>query len=173
MKVAVGSKNPTKIEGVRKAFEEFFGKVDIHPFEVKTSIPLQPFNEQTILGAIERAKKCYKKDFNFSVGIEAGLFKVPYTSTGYMDFQVAAVYNGEKLSIGFGPGFEYPRKVVEEVLKGREVGKVMEEMTGIKNLGKKFGAIYYLSKGVVSRIELSRIAVIMALLPFISNKFDI
>lgn len=171
MKIAVGSRNPTKVEGIRRAFEEFFGKVEIYSFEVKTSIPPQPFDEQTILGAIERAKKCYREEFNFSVGLEAGLFRVPYTTTGYVDFQVAAVYDGKRLSIGFGPGFEYPKVVIDEVLKGKEVGKVMEEITGIKDIGKKFGAIHFLSKGVISRVDISATAVKMALLPFVSSLY--
>lgn len=169
MRVAVGSKNPTKVEGVKKAFECYFKEVEVEGFEVKTSIPPQPFDFQTIVGAIERAKICWREDFDFSVGIEAGLFKMPYTITGYLDFQVAAVFDGNKIAIGFGPGFEYPPRVVEEVLEGKEVGAVMEKFSGIKDLGKKIGAVYFLSKGVVSRVDLTKMAVLMALIPFINN----
>ncbi|MFN3384524.1 MAG: inosine/xanthosine triphosphatase [Archaeoglobaceae archaeon] len=166
MKVVVGSKNPTKIEGARLAFEQFFGKVEVQSIDVKTKD--QPFDEETIEGAIKRAKLCYSKDFDFSVGIEAGLFRVSKTTSGYMDFQVAAIYNGEDFTLGFGPGFEYPIEVVESAKSGIEVGKTMEKISGIKEIGKKFGAIHFLSKGVISRIELSRIAVTMALIPWIN-----
>ncbi len=83
---------------------------------------------------------------------------------------MAAVYDGEKFSIGFGPGFEYPKTVVEEVLTGKEVGEVMEKVSGIKNLGKKVGAVHYLSKGAISRTDLSRISVTMALIPFVNRE---
>ncbi|MEM3139770.1 MAG: DUF84 family protein [Archaeoglobaceae archaeon] len=39
----------------------------------------------------------------------------------------------------------------------------------MKNLGKKFGAVYYLSRGAVSRTELSRLAVTMALIPWLNS----
>lgn len=167
MRIVVGSKNPTKIEGARLAFEQFFGKVEVESLEVKTKD--QPFDEETIEGAIRRAELSYKKDFDFSVGIEAGLFRVPKTMSGYMDFQVAAIYDGEHFTLGFGPGFEYPIEVVESAKAGVEVGKTMEKISGIEGIGKKFGAIYFLSKGVISRIELSKIAVTMALIPWING----
>jgi inosine/xanthosine triphosphatase len=166
MRVIVGSKNPTKIEGARMAFEQFFGKVEVESVEVKTKA--QPFDDETILGAIERALKSYSDKFDFSVGIEAGLIKVPKTISGYMDFQVAAVFNGESFTIGFGPGFEYPKIVVESAKSGLEVGKTMEKISGIEQIGRKFGAIHYLSKGVISRVELSKLAVTMALLPWVN-----
>ncbi|MEM0301918.1 MAG: inosine/xanthosine triphosphatase [Archaeoglobaceae archaeon] len=168
MKVVVGSRNPTKIEGTRLAFRQFFNEVEV--VSVKVSTPFrQPFNEQTIAGAIERALKSYSPEFDFSVGIEAGLMAIKHTITGYMDFQVAAVYNGERFTLGFGPGFEYPKEVVEKALNGVEVGETMEKISGIKNLGKKFGAVYYLSRGAVSRTELSRLAVTMALIPWLNS----
>lgn len=167
MKIVVGSKNPTKIEGARLAFEQFFGKVEVHSVEVKTKS--QPFDEETIEGALERAISSYRNDFDFSVGIEAGLFRIPRTISGYMDFQVAVIYNGFDFTIGFGPGFEYPVEVVESAKSGIEVGKTMEKISGIKEIGKKFGAIHFLSKGTISRIELSKIAVTMALIPWINR----
>lgn len=168
MKVVVGSKNPTKVEGTRLAFQHFFGDVEVAGVEVPTQFR-QPFNEQVISGAIERALKSYSTEFDFSVGIEAGLLAVNHTLTGYMDFQVAVIYNGEKFTIGFGPGFEYPKEVVDRAKNGVEVGKTMEKISGIKDLGKKFGAVHYLSKGAISRTELSRIAVTMALIPWLNR----
>ncbi|MCS7119461.1 MAG: inosine/xanthosine triphosphatase [Archaeoglobaceae archaeon] len=167
MKIVVGSRNPTKVEGARIAFEQFFGEVGVESIGIKTKD--QPFDEETIKGAIERAIKSYSSDFDFSVGIEAGLMKIPGTISGYMDFQVAVVFNGKKFTLGFGPGFEYPPEVVESAKAGIEVGKTMEKISGINQIGRKVGAVYYLSKGVVSRVELSRIAVTMALLPWINK----
>ncbi|MEM1578808.1 MAG: inosine/xanthosine triphosphatase [Archaeoglobaceae archaeon] len=167
MRIVVGSKNPTKVEGTKIAFGQFFKNVEVESIEIKTKA--QPFEEETIKGAIERAIKSYSSDFDFSVGIEAGLMRIPQTISGYMDFQVAVVYNGEIFTLGFGPGFEYPQQVVETAKKGVEVGEIMEKISGIKQIGKKVGAVYYLSKGVISRTELSRIAVTMALLPWINS----
>ncbi len=164
MRVVVGSRNPTKVKGVEEAFKQFFEDVEVLSKSVDSGVPPQPFNEEVIKGAINRAVNAFG-DCDFSVGIEAGFFKVNGTITGYVDFQVAAVYDGDRCTIGFGPGFEFPPKVVEEALKGTEAGDVMEEITGIENIGERMGAIYYLSKGVISRTDLTRIAVTMALIP--------
>ncbi len=169
MRVVVGSKNPTKVRGVKLAFEQFFKDVEVVSKDVSSDVPSQPFNDDTIRGAINRAIKSYSDEFDFSVGIEAGLFSLKRSITGFIDFQVAVIYDGKRMSIGFGPGFEYPPIVVEEVLKGREVGDVMEEVSGIENLGERFGAIHYLTRGVLSRTELSKIAVTMALIPWINR----
>lgn len=170
MMVAVGSKNPAKIEGVRRAFIKFFGGVEVIGIKVDSGVENQPFNNETIAGAVNRAKNAYSDKFDFSVGIEAGLFKFPSTLTGYIDFQVACIYDGKKYTIGFGPGFEYPPTVVKEVVYGREVGKVMEKITGIDNLGKKHGAIGYLTKKKVVRRDLTEIATTMALIPWVNSK---
>ena len=169
MRVAVGSINPTKVEGVKLAFEQYFNDVEIIPKDVDSGVPSQPFNDDVIRGAINRAINAFE-NCDYSVGIEAGLFTVNNTITGYMDFQVAVIYDGEKFTIGFGPGFEFPPSVVERALEGIEVGDMMEKITGIEKIGEKFGAIYYLTKGKISRIELTRLAVTMALIPRINKE---
>ncbi|WP_456468798.1 inosine/xanthosine triphosphatase [Archaeoglobus sp.] len=170
MKVVVGSTNPTKVEGAKLAFEQYFEDVEVESVEIKTTVSPQPFDDDTIKGAIERAVKCYSAEFDFSVGIEAGLFRFEGTISGYIDFQVAAIYNGQVYTLGFGPGFEYPKSVVDEVMKGKEVGEVMSRLSGIENLGRKVGAVHYLSKGKISRSELSRLAVTMALIPWLNRE---
>lgn len=167
----MGSKNPLKIEGVRRAFAQYFEEVDVSSREVDSGVGRQPMNNDSIVGAINRAIKAYSDDFDFSVGIEAGLFSFKNTITGFLDFQVTAIYNGRRLSIGFGPGFEYPPLVIEEVLRGKEVGDVMDELTGIDNLGEKVGAIYFLTKGKISRAELTRLSVTAALIPWINREY--
>ena len=169
VRVVVGSTNPTKVEGVKRAFLQYFDSVEVSGKEVDSNVSSQPFDDEVVKGAINRARAAYSNEFDFSVGIEAGLFRMKDAITGFIDFQVAAVFDGRKLSIGFGPGFEYPPRVVKSVLEGREVGDVMEEITGIEDLGEKFGAIHVLSKGKISRSELSRIAVTMALIPFLNS----
>nr|BAL59131.1 hypothetical protein HGMM_OP3C286 [Candidatus Acetothermum autotrophicum] len=45
------------------------------------------------------------------------------------------------------------------------MGDVMSELAGIEKLGHKIGAIGYLSKGVLTREQLTEQAVLMALIP--------
>ena len=169
MRVVVGSTNPTKVEGVRRAFETFFKDVEVISRGVSSGVSSQPIDDEVIEGAINRALNAYG-NCDFSVGVEAGLFKKSGTITGYVDFQVAVIYDGGKFSIGFGPGFEFPPFVVERALRGVEVGVVMGEVTGVRDVGRRTGAIYYLTKGAISRVDLTRIAVIMALIPWLNSK---
>lgn len=105
---------------------------------------------------------------DFGVGIEAGMFSVPEVETKYMDSSICAIYDGEKYYIGFSPSFEYPKTVVERVLKGEELG-YMEDIFGNTAKGRK-GAIGVLTNGRVYRDELEEYAVIMALTKIVSKE---
>lgn len=168
MKVAVGSVNPVKAAAVQNVFGRIYENVTVEPRKVATGVPAQPFGSETIKGAMNRAKHAYKSgDYDYGVGIEAGLSDVE----GYiMDIQFCAIYDREGFTIGCGSGFEYPPAVLSEVLAGREVGDVMSEVSGIDDLGKKMGAIGYLSHGMLDRTQLTEQSVMMALIPRMNPK---
>ena len=165
VRVHVGSRNPVKI----RAVEEVFGKVlkvdfTVEGVDVPTGVPHQPVGHQSFLGALNRARFAVR-GADFGVGIEAGLVYSPEMNDFY-DVQYCVVADSTGLaSAGHGPGFQYPRPVVEEVLKGKEVGEVMSRITGVEKLGRKHGAIGHLSCGILDRKGLTEQAVLMALLP--------
>ena len=170
MRIAVGSTNPVKIEAVRRTFSRIYSedKVEVFGVEVDSRISIQPFGDETIEGAVNRAEEAILKGgADLGVGIEAGLFEFPRTTTGYVDIQWCTIIDREgRLTIGCNSGFEYPPKVVSKVLReNREVGEVMDELTGIKGLGESVGAIGVLSKGLLDRISLTEQAVLMAMIP--------
>ena len=105
---------------------------------------------------------------SFGVGIEAGMFSVPEVETKYMDSSICAIYDGERYYIGFSPSFEYPKTVVERVIKGEELG-YMEDVFGNTAKGRR-GAIGVLTNGRVYRDELEEYAVIMALTKIVSKE---
>ncbi len=168
MKVAIATRNPVKVKAVENAFKKFFKEFKI--ITVEYEYKRQPIGiKETILGAIKRA--CYAYNFgDIGIGIEAGLVEIPYTKTGYFDIQFCAILDKEGLTLGCGIGFEYPKVVVDEVLKGKEVGEVMERISGIKNIGKSIGAIGYLTRGVIDRVKITEEAVISALIPRINKE---
>ncbi len=169
IKVAVGSKNPIKLKATENIFERVFGDVEIISCEVDTSS--QPFDEEVLDNAIKRAKDALNKtDSDFGVGIEAGLIKNSRANTGYVDIQWCAVIDKEEnISVGSSPGFEIPKKVVNEILKGREMEDVMEKISGIDKIGEKEGAVGFLSKGLIDRLSLTEQCVLMAIVPIISE----
>lgn len=164
LRVNVGSNNLIKAQAVKSVFERAFGPTEVRLVPVEPGVPVQPFDDETAKGARERARKALL-DADFGVGVEAGLIWHQELQL-YFDVQFCAIVGRDgKITIGHGSGFVYPPKVIERVLAGRPVGDVMSELTGIERLGHKIGAIGYLSKGLLTREQLTEQAVLMALIP--------
>ncbi len=174
--IAVGTQNPVKVAAVTHVIERIFrDEFKVIQVKVKSGVPRQPIGlRQTIQGAVNRAEQAIQtvRDASYGVGIEAGLTKIPGTITGYLDIQFAAIVdNKNRVTIGCGSGFEYPPKVLNEVLeKKKEIGEVMEALSGIENLGERIGAIGYLSHGELDRRTLTEQAVLMAFIPRINKR---
>jgi len=166
VKVAVGSRNPVKISAAENIFSKIYGEIEVIGLDVDSCVGEQPFGlDETIKGAINRAKKAYSDDLDFGVGVESGLMKTPHSISGYIDLQWCAIFDGDKITLGVSSGFEYPPCVIENVLNGKEVGDVMDRVTGIKELGEKMGAVSYLSKGMLDRTQNTEQCILMAMIP--------
>lgn len=166
MLVIVGSQNPVKVKATKNVLKKIYENVEVKGIDVDSKVPDQPFGKkQTIQGAINRAKNAYSDEFDLSVGIESGLMETPSSITGYIDLQWCAIFDGNKITLGVSAGFEYPPEVIEEVLNGKEVGDVMDKVTGVDNLGQKTGAVSYLSKGLLDRTENTEQCVLTAMIP--------
>ena len=166
MNVIVGLKNPVKLNATRNILRKIYGEIDVSSIDVESGVPDQPFGlDETIKGAVNRAKKAYSDDVDLSVGIESGLMETPNTITGYIDLQWCAIFDGDRITLGVSSGFEYPPEVIKEVLNGFEVGDVMDRITGITDLGTKKGAVSYLSKDMLDRTENTEQCVLTAMIP--------
>jgi len=171
MKVIVGSQNPVKLNATRNILEKIYPQLEVEATEVDPEVPDQPIGlEITIQGAINRAKNAFQDDIDLSVGIESGLLEVPHSITGYLDLQWCAIYDGEKTTLGVSAGFEYPPMVIEQVLAGKEVGDVMDQVTGVDQLGQKTGAVSHLSRGLLDRTGNTEQCVLMAMIPRMNEK---
>ncbi len=164
VRVGVGTRNAVKVEAVRRVFRTVFRVVRARKVRVEPSVPAQPFGPETIDGAIERARAAIG-DAHFGVGIEAGLvWNEPIRE--YLDVQYCAIVDrGGRVTTGHGPGFAYPPKVLQRVHAGHTVSDAMEELTGIRAIGSKRGAVGYLSGGRMDRTKLTETAVLMAMIP--------
>jgi inosine/xanthosine triphosphatase len=168
--VCVGSMNKVKINAVRNIFSKLFRRVQVKGVEVETKVPEQPVEKEVIEGAIERAKAAMTKGSDFGVGIEAGLFWNE-TTKKHFDVQYCAVIDrGKRITLGHGSGFCYPPGILELIRQGRTVGQAIEIKYGIKDVGKKKGAIGFLSKDFLSRTGLTEQAVLMAMIPRIRRE---
>lgn len=167
VRIAVGSDNPVKVEAVKLAVQRLYGEAEVRGFAVDSGVPLQPFEAQTWDGARARAIEAARRwpEADFGVGIEAGLFDVA-SAGGVMDVQACVVADrAGRLTYGHGPGFAYPAPVAQALRKGRSVGDVVSELAGVAEIGKKEGAVGFLSRGHTTRTALTEPAVLMAFLP--------
>ena len=167
VRIAVGSENPVKIEAVKMAAHRLYGECDVRGVAVASGVREQPFEAETWEGARARARAALARwpEADFGVGIEAGLFDTP-AAGALLDVQACVVVDrAGRLTYGHGPGFAYPASIVERLRKGASVGEVMAEVADVEEIGRKEGAVGHLSRGHVTRAQLTEPAVLMAFLP--------
>lgn len=173
MKVLIGTKNNGKIEGAKQAFETYFENIEIDGISVSSEVGNQPINEEIFIGAKNRIKnlKKYAKENNieadYYIASEAGITSL---LGDWIDINAAVIEDKDGLqSVGTSQGFPIPEKYLEEI-KQTELGKVMDRVFNGKELNKGKGGISRLTKDVISRIDLTRNAFIMALTKHINGE---
>lgn len=172
MKILMGTKNPGKIEGARQAFEKYFDDINIEGISVDSNVSDQPVNEEIFQGAKNRVKnlKAYAEKNNleadFFIASEAGITDL---LGDWIDINAVVIEDSKGFqSVGVSQGFPIPNKYIDEI-KSTELGKVMDKIFSGKELGKGKGGISFLTRDVVTRIELTKNAFIMALTSHING----
>ena len=172
MKILMGTKNPGKIEGAKQAFDKYFEEVKIEGISVNSDVGDQPINQEIFEGAKNRVKnlKEYAKNNNieadFYISSEAGITNL---LGEWIDINAVVIEDKKGFqSVGISQGFPIPNKYIDEI-KATELGKVMDKIFSGKELGKGKGGISFLTKGEVSRIDLTRNAFVMALTSHING----
>ncbi len=151
--MGVGSTNPVKVKATREAFESFWQQeVRVVGRGIESGVPEQPWGEkETIEGARNRAKRVMQEvgGLDYGVGLEGGVTEIE----GKL-FECAWVVvrnkQGEE-GVGGGLYFELPELVAEKIRGGGELGLIMDELTGDKDIKKKGGAIGVFTEGVLTR----------------------
>lgn len=171
VRVAVGSTNRVKVDAVRNVFAQVFGLVEVEGVDVAHGTDRQPVDDRIVEGALNRARGALEAgDFDFGVGIEAGIVEDSIMRR-HVDVQYCAIMDSSgQVTMGHGPGFEYPPLVTRAALGGRPVGETMASVTGVEDIGRTTGSIGYLSDGLIDRTSLSEIAVLMAMIPRIRHE---
>jgi inosine/xanthosine triphosphatase len=169
LRVFVGTGNDIKVEAVARVFRRIFGRVEIRAREVDSGVSPQPYGDEAVRGAVSRARRAIG-DGDFGVGIEAGL--VWNEEAGdHLDVQYCAIVDrAERVTIGSGPGFVHPPAIMRMVEDGMTVGEAVEALTGIQDIGRREGAIGFLTEGRMDRTKLTEIAVLMAMVPRIRRE---
>ncbi|RMF55434.1 DUF84 family protein [Candidatus Woesearchaeota archaeon] len=153
--------NPKELSAVQEIVREY---PMFRFFRIKTveagPVPERIHDFQELIrSAAELAKKAFGKDTTYSVGIASGVVIMKNTATGFVNFACCAIYDGKKISFGFSPGFEYPKDVVEAMIKE----DLPIETAAIKARPDDKDIISGLTRGKLTRKEYLKIAIHMAL----------
>ena len=170
MKVVVGSTNPIKIQAVTEAFQEVFGEVEVRGMNVDSKVADQPFKKEVIEGAVNRAESAVMcPGVDFGVGIEGGIMQLGgrWYNLGF----VTIIDRKGGMGTGTSGWFECPTPILNQLKHGRELGEVIDDLTGRMDTKRQEGAIGVFTRGKVKRKDLYKQGVFMALVPFLSPEF--
>jgi non-canonical (house-cleaning) NTP pyrophosphatase len=89
-----------------------------------------------------------------------------------LNLQLAAITDSTgRIHYGCSSGFPLPSQLVSRMRKdGRELDAYAHELTGAPKIREEEGIIYHLSKGNLSRVEMTEQCVSMALLPWVNRE---
>ena len=172
MKVLIGTKNPGKIEGAKRALEKYFDNFEIEGVKIESNVSEQPVGIETYNGAVNRVNNLinYAKENNIKadlfLSVESGLT----SELGFWAITNIAVIKNANGEMGTGasgsvPG---PNHLVESI-KTETLGVVMDKVFNETDLRSSTGGIGLLTKEHITRIDLTTEAFVMALIPFING----
>lgn len=167
LRVGIGSENEVKVEAVRDVMGRVYDRVELFQTRVATTVGSQPWNEKILQGAEERARDSLGKN-DYGVGIEAGIVVVGGDLFGT---QICAIIDKEgRVTRGQSSSFMYPPEADVSIRRGTAVSEVFEDLYGVEDVGRREGAVGFLSKGALDRKGLSEQAILAAMIPRISKE---
>lgn len=168
--VIVGSTNPVKVRATKKAFAKYFKQIKVFGIAVDSGISAQPMSfEKAYTGALNRVNNVLKKypEADYAVGLEGTL--QPY-SFGWTTAGLVVVMNKQgEIGLGISSQLLLPQKLVN-LTKKKELGLVVEDLSGIKNIKQKGGVFGVFTKNVLTREQAYFQAIIFSLSRFINSR---
>jgi inosine/xanthosine triphosphatase len=180
-RIALGSDRAAKIMAVRASIARI-GEIDaawrnasIVARPVKTDAPAMPLTDWELMsGAKQRALSVrdilmeQKLSADLYVGLEGGFHSISVDSEWRTFLRGwAFVTDGERGSFGMSPSIEVPTAIVKDVISGkRELGVVIDEVAGMRDVRSKQGAWGVLSRDLLTQPMIHEAALIAAFAPF-------
>lgn len=169
MKIAVGSKNPVKVNAVNTAFKEFYKEFELVSLSAPSNVSNMPMSlKETIQGARNRALYSIKQEnADFGIGLEGGCEEID--GKFFLEGIVVILDRNGKEGIGKSSAVVLPESFIKEIRKGKELGEIIDEITNDKNSKQKGGAVSFLTDNKLQREKEFTDAVVFALVPFIKK----
>ena len=179
--IALGSDRAAKIMAVRASvarvatIDADWTNANVVARRVETSLPAMPLTDwQLMEGARERALavrdslNSRRLEADIYVGLEGGFHSISISGEWHTFLRGwAYATDGEKSAFGAAPSIAVPADIVTRVVQGRrELGAVIDEVTGGRDIRSKQGAWGVLSRDLVTRSMSFELALIAAFAPF-------
>lgn len=184
--IALGSDRAAKIMAVRASvarvaeIDPDWAQVNVVARRVETSAPAMPLTDwQLMEGARERALaardslRSRRLEADIYVGLEGGFHSISIAGEWHTFLRGwAYATDGERSAFGAAPSISVPEEIVKSVVQGRrELGTVIDEVTGGRDIRSKQGAWGVLSRDLITRSMSFELALIAAFAPFYNPKF--
>lgn len=171
MKVAVGSRNPAKLEAVRAAIVRVWPNAQIEGVDAPSGVADMPMSDaECLAGARNRAKAAREAlGADMGVGLEGGV-------QGHDDmlllvgWVVVSAADGREGVAGTAR-LPLPALIARRVGAGEELGPVMDDLLDEHKSNHRGGAVGALTAGLVLRGDAFAMAVSYALSPFVAGTF--
>jgi inosine/xanthosine triphosphatase len=183
-RIALGSDRAAKIMAVRASvarvseIDAAWRSASIVARPVKTDVPSMPLTDwELMIGARQRALAVrkilleQKLSADLYVGLEGGFHSISLEGEWRTFLRGwAFVTDGERGCFGMSPSIEVPDSIVKDVVAGRELGIVIDEVAGMRDVRSKQGAWGVLSRDLLTRSDSFEAALLAAFAPFYNAK---
>jgi inosine/xanthosine triphosphatase len=190
-RLMLGTRNGAKIHGVQAACMDLQEALHVPPLDtpaswtcqVDSGVSNEPWGfPSTIQGAQNRAQTAYGvlmrqqeatasvPDVALGIGVESGFIDVaPSTFTLY-NFDVCALFDGYYYYLGISPGFEYPRRLVNNIFLHRQpFQEARQYITTVPEVEQRGGIVGVLANGLIDRPEMTRLATRLAFIRYLQR----
>jgi inosine/xanthosine triphosphatase len=179
--IALGSDRAAKIMAVRASIarvaeiDAAWARAKVVARSVTTSAPAMPLTDWELMqGARERALAVLdilvgqKLETDLYVGLEGGFHSISLDGEWHTFLRGwAYVTDGERSSFGATPSISVPESIRKSEIEGkRELGLVIDELAGTRDVRSRQGAWGILSRDLITRSLSFELALIAAFAPF-------
>ena len=183
-RIALGSDRAAKIMAMRASIarvaeiDSSWRNASVVARKVETDAPAMPLNDWELMsGARQRALAVreilvgQKLDADLYVGLEGGFHSISVDGEWHTFLRGwAFVTDGERGSFGMSPSITVPEAIVKSVIQGkRELGIVIDEVAGARDVRSRQGAWGMLSRDLLTRSMSFEAALIAAFAPFYNS----
>ncbi len=166
-RAAVGSRNPAKIEAVRRALARLAPTCALVAVDVASGVPDQPVGDHaTRQGARNRARAALAlTGADVAFGLEGGIEHEP--PVVWLVSWVAALARDGRSGDASGLRMLLPSAVADRLAAGDELGTVIDDLFSVTASKQHTGAVGLLTEGFVSRTDAFADLVAMACAPLL------